>query len=70
MNAVIEECACLRCGWRWFPKKPGRPEQCPADGCRSPYWDTKPMPLKKLYKLREEWGKQGRAKQLEGGRKT
>ena len=28
---------CLRCGHKWFPRKPTLSVTCPK--CRSPYWD-------------------------------
>ena len=30
---------CLRCGWKWIPRKPETPTWCPA--CNSPYWNRK-----------------------------
>jgi predicted Zn-ribbon and HTH transcriptional regulator len=33
----IERQTCMRCGWGWWPKKPGKPRVCPS--CKSPYWD-------------------------------
>lgn len=28
---------CKRCGYRWIPRTPKKPERCP--NCNSPYWD-------------------------------
>ena len=33
---TLREWKCLRCGHKWWPRKPGRPQTCPK--CRSPYW--------------------------------
>lgn len=30
---------CLRCGFTWYPRKPGRPARCANPKCRSPYWN-------------------------------
>jgi len=29
---------CLRCGHRWYPKKPEQPKCCGF--CKSPYWNV------------------------------
>jgi len=34
---------CLRCGWKWFPRKLGRPRLCPNHKCQSTAWD-RPRP--------------------------
>ncbi len=36
---VFDSVKCLRCGWRWIPRKPEQPRWCPA--CNSPYWNRK-----------------------------
>ncbi len=41
----IEIKKCLRCNYRWWPRKPGRPLTCPK--CRSPYWDKERQIKKK-----------------------
>lgn len=33
---LLAECECLRCGWKWKPRKQV-PRSCPA--CRSYLWD-------------------------------
>jgi len=33
----ITEKTCLRCGFKWFPRKPGRPATCPK--CSAAKWD-------------------------------
>ena len=39
-EVVIREKECLRCGFRWFPRKPGEPKRCGK--CLTPYWDVPP----------------------------
>jgi predicted Zn-ribbon and HTH transcriptional regulator len=34
---TIRQVQCVRCGWTWYPKQPGRPKRCPH--CTSDYWD-------------------------------
>jgi len=34
---VIKQKECLRCGYKWIPRKDGMPVTCPK--CRSPYWN-------------------------------
>ena len=40
----MEKEKCLRCGYKWYKRIPGRPERCPK--CNSPYWDKE----KKIFK--------------------
>ena len=35
----IEKEKCLRCGYSWYPRKPGKPKYCANKKCRSPYWN-------------------------------
>ena len=34
-------CDCLRCGYAWVKRVPGRPVRCPK--CKQPNWDTRSM---------------------------
>ena len=34
---MISQLTCLRCGYKWFPRKPNAPAHCPK--CKSPYWN-------------------------------
>ena len=34
---VVVEREWLRCGHRWLPRQPGRPDECAK--CQSPRWD-------------------------------
>jgi hypothetical protein len=36
-------CRCLRCGWRWEPRRPDPPRQCPNRKCHSAYWNIPPQ---------------------------
>ena len=31
---------CSRCGYQWQQRGEAHPRRCPAEGCRSPYWDV------------------------------
>ncbi len=43
IKTAIKQVKCLRCGHKWFPKKPGfKAKTCPS--CHSPYWD---LPIKR-----------------------
>ena len=35
----MKRCICLRCGHKWWPRKPGRPALCPWPRCHSTRWD-------------------------------
>jgi uncharacterized OB-fold protein len=35
---VITRLRCLRCGKKWFPRKPGIPKICPT--CKTTHWNT------------------------------
>ncbi|MCZ6690918.1 MAG: hypothetical protein O7H41_15115 [Planctomycetota bacterium] len=35
----VREAACGRCGYKWLPRKPGRPRKCA--NCHDPAWDKK-----------------------------
>jgi hypothetical protein len=37
---VIHERTCMRCGFRWYPRKPGTPLRCGK--CLTPYWNIPP----------------------------
>jgi len=34
---IIKPKKCLRCGYEWYPRKPGKPVRCAK--CKTPYWD-------------------------------
>lgn len=36
-NDIITKKHCLRCGWSWTPRYPGRPATCP--NCSAARWD-------------------------------
>jgi predicted Zn-ribbon and HTH transcriptional regulator len=40
MTKKIEKLKCLRCGYEWYPRTPGRPYVCPNPKCHSPRWDN------------------------------
>jgi predicted Zn-ribbon and HTH transcriptional regulator len=40
MAKTIKECKCDKCGYEWWPNKPGRPAACP--GCKNIKWDKGP----------------------------
>lgn len=48
-SETISKLTCLRCEYRWFPRKEGMPVRCPS--CKSPYWDRaragQPKPTKR-----------------------
>lgn len=39
MPQIIRQVTCFKCGRVWYPRKPGRPHQCPERACRSLSWD-------------------------------
>ncbi len=51
---AITQKTCLRCGYKWYPRKPGEPLGCGA--CHSPYWN-KP----RVYELRNRAPAKSRA---------
>lgn len=36
---VLREIECIRCGYKWYPKKPGEPLCCANQKCKSRYWN-------------------------------
>ena len=34
-----EKAQCVRCGYEWWPRRPGRPGQCANPKCRTALWD-------------------------------
>lgn len=40
----LRQQACLRCGYRWWPRQVTRPVRCPA--CKSAYWYRPRQPVK------------------------
>ena len=43
-ETAIETAKCLRCGYEWEKRKPGRPKACP--NCKQPKWDTQAWAVK------------------------
>ena len=33
----VRQATCIRCGYSWILRKPGRPAKCPS--CSNPLWD-------------------------------
>lgn len=44
----LRQQACLRCGYRWWPRQVTRPVRCPA--CKSAYWYRPRQPVKQAQK--------------------
>ena len=47
----MEQFECVKCGHSWYPRRPGRPMQCPGCKCRK-WWEPKGG-LKKMWNVKK-----------------